>query len=135
MCTRPATDSTATGSGGATMAPSAMAAGTPIPGIISHAAPATAAVLMTTSATASMISVRHRTRNTAHELRWAVANSSGGRKMGRISSGSISRSGKPGMKVRATARRSIRTGYGSRSLSPSPTATTVASSSPTIRAS
>gem|GEM_PF-4282906 len=90
---------------------------------------------MTTSATASMISVRQRTRKTAHELRWAVANSNGGKKMGRISSGAMSRSGKPGMKVSPTARSSIRTGYGSRSRSPSPTATTVASSRPTMSAS
>ena len=110
MCTRPATDSTATGSGGATMAPSAMAAGIPMPGIMSHAAPATTAVEITTRATASMMSVRHRTRKTAQELRWAVANSSGGRKMGRISSGGIWISGNPGMNVSATARSSIRTG-------------------------
>ncbi len=110
MWTRPATDSTATGSGGATMAPRAMAAGIPIPGIMSQAAPATAAVDTTTRATASMISVRQRTRNTAHELRWAVANRSGGRKMGRISSGEMSISGKPGMNVSDAARISISTG-------------------------
>ena len=57
-----------------------------------------------------MSKVRQRTRKTAHELRWAVAKSSGGRKMGRISSGGIWISGKPGMNVRATARSSISTG-------------------------
>jgi len=81
-----------------------------MPGIMSQAAPATAAVETTTRATASSSSVRQRTRNTAHELFCAVANSNGGRKIGRISSGEISNSGKPGMKVSATARSSIRTG-------------------------
>ncbi|MGY2745374.1 hypothetical protein ACVWZ8_002491 [Arthrobacter sp. UYCu723] len=55
--------------------------------------------------------------------------------MGRISSGEISISGNPGMKVSEAARISIRTGNGSRSLSPTPTATTVASSSPMMSAS
>ena len=86
------------------MAPRAIAAGMPMPGISSQAAPATAAVETTTRATASMIRVRQRTRKTAQELRCAVANSSGGRKIGRISSGGISSSGKPGMKVSAAAR-------------------------------
>ena len=81
-----------------------------MPGIISHAAPATTAVETTTSATASMSRVRQRTLKTAHELRWAVAKSSGGRKMGRISSGGICTSGKPGINVRPTASNSISTG-------------------------
>ena len=110
MWTRPAMESTATGSGGATMAPRAIAAGMPMPGIISQAAPATTAVETTTRATASISRVRQRTLNTAQELRCAVAKSSGGRKMGRISSGEIAISGKPGMKVSAAARISIRTG-------------------------
>ncbi len=100
MCTRPATDSTATGSGGATIAPKAMAAGIPMPGIMSHAAPATTAVDTTTrqQPSAAMSASGHGKQ--PQELFCAVAKSKGGRKMGRISSGEISNSGKPGMKVR-----------------------------------
>ena len=41
-----------------------------------------------TSATARKAIVRHRARKSAHDVRWAVANSSGGRNSGRIRSGS-----------------------------------------------
>ncbi len=71
--TRPATASTATGSGGATMAPSATAAVSPIPGTSSHTAPATAAIVATTNATASSRMLRQRARNTDHDVRCAVA--------------------------------------------------------------
>ena len=111
MWTRPATDSTATGSGGATMAPSAMAAGMPMLPIISHAAPATTAVVTTTRATASSTMVRQRTRNTAQELRCAVAIEQR-RQEERAGSAPAAMwiSGKPGMNVRATANSSISTG-------------------------
>ena len=122
------------GSGGATMAPSAMAAGMPMPGIMSHAAPATTAVEITTSATASMISVRQRTRNTAQELRWAVAKSSGGRKMGRISSGGICHVRETRDESQRHGQQQHQHGVGQPSRSPRPTATTVASSSPTMSA-
>ena len=132
--TGPATASTATGSGGATIAPRAMAAEIPIPGTSAAAVPATAATVATTSATARNAMLRHRARNNAHDVRWAAAKSSGGRNSGRISSGSRSkRSGRPGANATPTPSRSISAGHGSRSRSPTPTSNTAASISPTTR--
>jgi hypothetical protein len=111
--TGPATASTATGSGGAAIAPSAMAAEIPIPGTSAATVPATAVTVATTSATARKAMLRHRARNSAHEVRWAVANSSGGRNSGRISSGSRSkRSGRPGTNATPTPSSSISAGQG-----------------------
>ena len=96
--------------------------------------PATAATVATTSATARNAMLRHRARNNAHEVRWAVANSNGGRNSGRISSGSRSkRSGRPGTNATPTPSNSISAGHGSRSRSPTPTSSTAASISPTTR--
>ena len=65
--------STATGSGGATIAPSAMATGRLSAGAMNQAAPAATAVVATTSRTASSTSERQRRRKIDQELRWAAA--------------------------------------------------------------
>ena len=133
ICTGPATASTATGSGGATMAPSATAPVSPRPGTSAAAVPATAATVSATSATARKAIVRHRARKSAHDVRWAVANSSGGRSSGRIRSGSRSNeSGRPGTKATTIPSTTISAGHGSRSRSPTPTSTTAASIRPTM---
>src|SRR5699024_6173715 len=87
--TVPATASTATGSGGASIAPSAIAAEMVIPGMRSRADPATAAAVTPTRATAMPRIVRQRMAKSAHEVFWAAAKSSGGRNSGRMSSGSM----------------------------------------------
>ncbi len=69
----PATEVAATGSGGATSAPSATAAASEIPGTTALATAATAAVVTKTSATASRKIGRLLTANCRHEVRWAVA--------------------------------------------------------------
>ena len=74
MRSGPATASTATGSGGATAAPRAIAALRPRPrGPAQTTVPATAATVASTRPTASSAIVRQRVRNSAHEARWAVA--------------------------------------------------------------
>ena len=72
MGTEPATDSTATGSGGATMAPSAMAAATVMPGMIASAVALAAATVTTTRPTASQTRDFHLRRMTCQEVRWAA---------------------------------------------------------------
>src|SRR4051812_40925030 len=130
--TGPATASTATGSGGATIAPSATAAVRPRPGTSAAAVAATAATVATTSATARKAIERQRERNSAHDVRCAVANSSGGRNNGRIRSGSSANvSGRPGANATASPSTTIRAGQGRRSRSPTPTRTTAASMKPT----
>src|SRR6185437_1112664 len=75
----PATASTATGSGGATAAPSAMAAVRVIPGTMAAAVAATAVIVTATNAIARPTIARQRARNSDQDVRWAVANSKGGR--------------------------------------------------------
>ena len=114
--TVPATASTATGSGGASIAPSAMAAAIEIPGMRNRADPATAATVTPTRATAMPRIVRQRIENSAHDVFCAAAKSSGGRNRGRMSSGSIVISAKVGMKAPAMPMRTMSAGQGSLSF-------------------
>lgn len=72
MGTELATDSTATGSGGATIAPSATAAARVMPGSRSIAVEATAATVTTTNPSASHRRARHFARITCQEERCAA---------------------------------------------------------------
>jgi hypothetical protein len=105
-----ATDSTATGSGGATMAPSAKARGTSMPGTRRRTTPAAETVVTAVRTKAMMSRVRQRRRNTDQEARLAIAKSRGGRKSGRMISGSIANRGSTGRKDRPATASSRRMG-------------------------
>ena len=131
----PATASTATGSGGATAAPIARAAPIAMPGTSHTTVAPTAAMVTATSSTARKSTERQRSRNTVHDARWAVANSSGGRNSGRISSGSNCGASTPGTNAAPAPTSTSSTGHGSRRRSPTPTSTTPTSNAATTSAS
>lgn len=125
-----ATASTATGSGDAMAAAIAIAAAKPRPGIIHIKVPVTAAIVTNTSSTEKFSIVRHLKRNMPHDAFLASAHSSGGRKIGRINSGSMSRWTSTGKNAAAAPTAVSSTGLGSLYFSPTATARTVASISP-----
>jgi hypothetical protein len=91
-----ATEVAATGSGGATAAPSATPAANGSPGTTALTTAPTTNAVTATSATASSPMARRLSRNWRHDVRLAAANSSGGSTTGRIQPGSmfgIARSG------------------------------------------
>ena len=120
-----ATASTATGSGGETMAPKASASGSVAAGKSHITIPATAQAVTAVRKTARMRRVRQRRTNTDHEARRATAKSRGGRKSGRMISGSIVKTGTGGTNERPATKSNNSTGYGRRVISPIHTATIV----------
>ena len=78
--------------------------------------------------------MRQRSRNTVHDARCAVANSSGGRNSGRISSGSNCGASTPGTNAAPAPTSTSSTGHGSRRRSPTPTSTTPTSRAATTSA-
>ena len=127
MPTGSATASTATGSGGAIAAPIARAIATVIPGTHHMALPATARAEAVVSKTEYRSTERQRRLRVPHENFTPIAHRSGGRKIGRIISESISRCGLSGSSRAPTPRIVIITGQGKLSRSPTPTIMTVAS--------
>lgn len=125
----------ATGSGGATSAPSATAAASGSPGTTAFATAATAAVVTKTRATASSRIGRTLAANWRQEVRCAEAYSSGGNTSGRMYSGGMSTFGTTGSSAITTPPMVISTGAGSPRRSPSGTVTTAPSSSTKSRAS
>ena len=124
------TASTATGSGGAMAAPSAMAPAMEIPGTRISAVHATEATVRSTRRIESSMMIRHWVRIIAHDTRRASAHSSGGRKSGRMRSGSIFTAGIPGTN-RVNAVSSVNsTGQGRLVRSPTDTTSTVANMRP-----
>lgn len=125
----------ATGSGGATSAPSATAAAIGSPGTTALATAATAAVVTNTRATASRRMGRTLAANCRQEVRCTEAYSSGGSTSGRMNSGGTSTFGTAGTSARITPPMVMSTGAGSPSRSPSGTVTTAPSRSTNSRAS
>ncbi len=130
----PATAVAATGSGGATRAPSAKAAASGRPGTIELATAATASVVTNTRATASRKIGRLFAVNCLHEVRRTAAYSNGGSSAGRIRSGGMSTFGTKSSTASSMPSRVIRTGAGSPNRSPTGTLTTAPSSSTNSRA-
>ena len=95
------TEAAATASGGATTAPSAMAAAQGSSGRMSLITTATQAVVNSTQPTASSRMGRRLKRNSRQSVRQALAWRRGGRKKASASVGSSETRGRPGMKASA----------------------------------
>ena len=126
---RPATAVAATGSGGDTIAPSTTATAHGIPST-EWASSATAAVVTSTSPTASRPIGRRLARSCRRSMCSAAQYSSGGRNRARVSSGSSSTSGSPGIRATASPASSSSTGSGMAVRPASLTTTATAASRP-----